>query len=63
MWNGGSPEEDGYQEYGNHTVVAAGYEERSDGLYWGIYDTYDNNPHWLANGNWYDTDTTFVSKI
>ena len=63
MWDGGSPEEDGYQQYGNHTVVVAGYEERSDGLYWGIYDTYDNNPHWLANGNWYDADTTFVSRI
>ncbi|WP_276299167.1 C39 family peptidase [Halorussus lipolyticus] len=62
MWDGGSPEEDGYDPYGNHTVVAAGYEERTDGLFWGIYDTYDNDPHWIANGNWNDADTTFVSR-
>lgn len=60
MWDAGSPEESGYQEYGNHTVTVSAYEERSDGLYWGVYDSYDDQRHWLSNGNWSDADTTFV---
>ena len=62
MADGGSPEESGYPEYGPHTVAVSAYEERSDGLYWGIYDSYDYDRHWIANGNWSDADTTFVSK-